>query len=99
MSQDRLASVLWREGMFLCPQHMQAFSREVAGRMAAGDAIGVPGSFGLLALEIDQEALKRDVFSVTAVEAMFRDGTFLSIPHNGRIAQREFGEFFDGLYI
>ncbi len=96
MIQDRLASVLWREGMFLCPQHMQAFSREVAGRIAAGDAVGMVGSFGLLSLEVDQEALKRDVFSITAVEAVFRDGTMLAIPHNGRIAQREFGEFFDG---
>lgn len=96
MSGPRAAGVLWREGMFLCPQHMQAFARELSGRIAAGDAVGMPGAFGLLHLEVDQEALKRDVFQVTALEAVFRDGTLLSIPHNGRIAQREFGEHFTG---
>lgn len=96
MSTPRPPSVLWREGMFLCPQHMQAFGRELAARIAFGDAIGVPGTFGLASLAIDADALARDVFRITAAEAVMRDGTWLSIPHNGHAAQREFGEFFTG---
>lgn len=96
MSARRPASVLWREGMFLCPQHMQAFAREVSGRIAVGEAAGLPGTFGLLSLAVDQEALRRDVFAIDEATLLLRDGTLLSIPHNGSVPQREFGEFFDG---
>ncbi len=90
------SSVLWREGMFLCPQHMQAFSREVSTRIATGDGAGNPGDFGLIAMEVDEDALERDVFRIDSLSAMFRDGTLLTAPQNGEIPQREFGEFFDG---
>lgn len=96
MKASRSASVLWREGMFLCPQHLQAFSRELLGRLAVGDAVGRPGDFGLLSILVDEEALARDVFSVSELSAILRDGTLLSVPFNGRVPQREFGEFFDG---
>lgn len=96
MSVGRNASVLWREGMFLCPQHLQAFSREIAGRIVAAESVGQPGGFGLISLRVDTEALARDVFRVDEASLVLRDGTLLSIPQNGQVPQREFGEFFDG---
>ena len=87
-------SVLWREGMLLCPQHLQAFAREIGARTAAGDAAGLPGAFGLLALDVDEEALARDVFAIRSAQALFRDGTLASIPQGATCAQREFGELF-----
>lgn len=96
MTAGRMQSVLWREGMFLCPQHLQAFSREVAGRIAAGDAVGRPGNFGLWSLRVDEEALRRDVLRIEAVSLLLRDGSMLVVPQNGRVPQREFGEFFRG---
>lgn len=93
---SRVSSVLWREGMFLCPQHMQAFSREVAGRIAAGESVGHPGAHGLLSLVVDAEALKRDVFRIQEAAMVFRDGTLLALPHNAAVPQREFAEFFTG---
>ena len=96
MSANRASSVLWREGMFLCPQHLQAFSREVLDRIASGDAAGRPGEFGLTALSIDEEALKRDVFRIDEVTALMRDGTLLAAPYNANVPQREFTEFLTG---
>lgn len=96
MKASQPASVLWREGMFLCPQHLQAFSRELQGRISVGDGAGQPGNFGLLSISIDEEALARDVFSISEVSAILRDGTLLSVPFNGRVPQREFAEHFDG---
>jgi type VI secretion system protein ImpJ len=94
MSRPHATSVLWREGMFLCPQHLQAFGRELSARIATGDAAGRPGPYGLITLEIDQDALERDTFRVTEFAALFRDGTLLAVPQTGDVPQREFGEHF-----
>ncbi|HTF90223.1 MAG TPA: type VI secretion system baseplate subunit TssK [Planctomycetota bacterium] len=94
MSSSRPPSVLWREGMLLCPQHLQAFARELNGRLIAGDAASQAGSFGALALRIDEKALERDVFLLIEGEFLMRDGTWLALPGNAAVEQREFGEHF-----
>ena len=87
-------SVLWREGMFLCPQHLQAFSQEVSDRVHASETLGSPGAWGLVSLAIDEDALRRDTFKVIDAVAVFRDGGLASIPNNATIGQRDFAEFF-----
>lgn len=89
-------SVLWREGMFLCPQHLQAFSREVDGRIHASESLGSPGSWGLSSLEVDEEALRRDTFKVESLEAILKDGTLVSTPGNATVGQRDFSDLFVG---
>ncbi|MFT4543032.1 MAG: type VI secretion system protein ImpJ [Planctomycetota bacterium] len=94
MDGPQQLSVLWREGMFLTPQHMQAFSREVQLAIGRNGAIGRLGNYGFKALEVDEEALERDVFTVISAEAVFRDGSHVLIPENGQVESREFGEQF-----
>ncbi|MFO1052664.1 MAG: type VI secretion system baseplate subunit TssK [Planctomycetota bacterium] len=94
MSSASEPSILWREGMFLCPQHFQTFARQVEARIHTSERIGRVGDFGLLGFAVDADALARDVFHLESVEAVFRDGTHLQVPQNGQIDQREFGEFF-----
>ncbi len=89
-------SVLWREGMFLCPQHLQAFSREVSDRIHASETLGSPGAWGLVSLAVDEDALRRDTFKVIDAVAVFRDGGLASVPENTTIGQRDFAEFFVG---
>ncbi len=89
-------SVLWREGMLLCPQHLQAFTREVGARIARGDAAGIPGHFGLVRLELDAQALERDVLRIEALECLFRDGTHAALGGDAHVEQREFAEHFTG---
>ena len=96
MSTTLEPSVLWREGMFLCPQHMQAFSREVSSRISRIAAIGSPGSYGLAHLTIDEEALARDVLVIQEAEIVLRDGTHALFPENAEVEQREFAELFTG---
>ena len=96
MGSDAVRSVLWREGMFLCPQHFQAYSREVGHRVAAGDRAGNPACFGLYELDVDTDSLERDVFEVVRLRAILRDGTYLSLGSNASVLQREFGESFTG---
>lgn len=86
--------VLWREGMFLCPQHMQAFSRELQARIGRGESIGFPGAYGLQRLRIDEDALARDVFSILEATVLFRDGALADFPGTARVEPREFGPLF-----
>ncbi|MEM9379938.1 MAG: type VI secretion system baseplate subunit TssK [Planctomycetota bacterium] len=87
-------SVLWREGMFLCPQHLQAHAREVQDRIHASMSIGSPGDWGIVSLEIDEEALRRDTLHVVSGDVVLADGTLASFPTNATVAQRDFAEFF-----
>ena len=87
-------SVLWREGMFLCPQHLQAHSREINDRIHAAESIGSPGDWGLVSLDVDEEALRRDTFHFVPGEVLFPDGTLASFPSNATVAQRDFAELF-----
>ena len=91
MSSGFEPEVLWREGMFLCPQHMQSFARFVGSRIRAAESIGSAGSWGVVHADIDAETLQRDVFSLRAAEVVFPDGQHAVFPVNARVAQREFG--------
>lgn len=86
--------VLWREGMFLCPQHMQSFARQLDARIHAAQVLGSVGGFGLVRVEIDEESLPRDVFRLVSGTVVFQDGTLAVFPANARVDQREFAEFF-----
>lgn len=82
--------------MFLCPQHLQAFAREVGARAAAAGELGCPGAWGIASLSVDEDALEGDVFKVLSGELLFRDGQVASFGHNADVAQREFGDLFEG---
>lgn len=96
MSARPEPSVLWREGMFLGPQHMQAFARELHARLHRGDGVGNPGTYGLLRFAVDEEALSRDVFKLLDSEVVFKDGTSAIFPDTAAVDSREFAAFFTG---
>jgi type VI secretion system protein ImpJ len=96
MTGPTQASVLWREGMFLFPQHLQALGRELQSRLQAAGALGLVGDWGLLDLEVDEKALESDVFRVRRAAVLFRDGSLASFPDNASVDQREFAEHFSG---
>jgi len=86
--------VHWREGMFLRPQHFQAFSGELVARIARGDSIGSPAAFGVIRLELDESALARDVLALLSGEVLFPDGTLARFPEDATVEPREFAELF-----
>lgn len=85
--------------MFLCPQHLQSFDRELTARIHAAEQLGVPGASGLLRLKVDQGALERDAFTVLEASAVFPDGTLANFPGSATVEQRGFGEFFEGAHL
>jgi type VI secretion system protein ImpJ len=88
--------VLWREGQFLCPQHLQSFARWTEARIHAAEDVGSPGSFGVISAAIDEEALQRDVFRLTACLVRLRDGALVAVPAQAQVDQRDVGEHFTG---
>ncbi len=89
-------SVLWREGMFLYPQHFQAFSREVHARLSLSAGFGLVGDWGVLELTVDEDALAEDLFQVKTATVVFRDGSQGVFPSTAHVEQREFAEHFTG---
>ncbi|MCC6785655.1 MAG: type VI secretion system baseplate subunit TssK [Planctomycetes bacterium] len=96
MTRGTEPSVLWREGMFLCPQHLQTHTRQMEARTHAGATLGRVGGYGIVSIEIDEESLERDVFRVIRAELLFEDGTLARIPDDATIEQREFAGAFSG---
>lgn len=88
--------VHWREGMFLCPQHMQAFARELGARVHRGESVGRPGSHGLLSIQVNETELAQDVFLLDRAEIVFGDGTLANFPLTATVEKRSFAEHFTG---
>lgn len=79
-------AVNWHEGMFLRPHHFQTaqrFADQVRHRQQKWD---VHYSWGLRAIEIDEDSLANFRFVVRRLEARFRDGTPLSVPDDVELA-------------
>lgn len=88
--------VLWEEGMFLGPQHFQAWERhlfhQVRGRFAAVFPLG----WGLTSLSIDEGALALGEFAIKRLSGVLRDGTSFDAPDADSLpAMRPFAKSFE----
>ena len=72
--------VIWKEGMFLQPQHFQLADRFSEKAMAAQWAFQSPFFFGIADLTVDNTALTNGVFALTSCSGIMPDGTVFSIP-------------------
>ena len=78
--------VHWAEGLFLQPQHLQRFQRNVAQDSYALFALHQPYPYGVIELELNEEALSEQRVVVTKLKAVLPDGTLLDVPHNAALA-------------
>ncbi|HEY1335105.1 MAG TPA: type VI secretion system baseplate subunit TssK, partial [Myxococcaceae bacterium] len=73
-----LQRVVWKEGMFMSPQHLQAQDAYhellLAGRLAALS----PYPWGVLRVEVDQEALRAGQLQLLSFAGILPDGTPLA---------------------
>ncbi|HVR08548.1 MAG TPA: type VI secretion system baseplate subunit TssK, partial [Thermoanaerobaculia bacterium] len=84
--------VHWSEGMFLRPQHLQMYSRQVSGMVADAWQGMQPFFWGLVEIEIAEDALGTFTFSLRRLKAVLRDGTRVSLPANLELPPRDFKE-------
>jgi type VI secretion system protein ImpJ len=74
------SKVIWKEGMFLQPQHLQQSERSVRNSVHAAQTAHSPYWYGITALEIDKDAVANGLFAVTRCSGMLPDGVTFSIP-------------------
>lgn len=82
--------VHWAEGMFLRPQHLQMFGRQIDSRVAAAAQKVQPFFWGVSAIEVAEDELENFRFLVRRFRAVLKDGTWLDLGTNLRVEPRDF---------
>lgn len=83
--------VVWREGMFIAPQHLQHLDRELRAHMASLAGLDLTGEdFGLTRLRINRDLLAVGKVAVSEATGVFPDRTFFEL------AQEAFLDVPDG---
>jgi type VI secretion system protein ImpJ len=72
--------VVWGEGLFLQPQHLQQQERYIERLVRSSTAGLAPFTYGLTKLEIDTDLLALGKFAVRSAAGILPDGTPFSIP-------------------
>jgi len=75
--------VIWKEGLFLQPQHFQQSERFILSSTQSRFAAYNPFYFGFLNYEINTDALANNTFTLTQAKGVLPDGTYFSIPETG----------------
>ena len=74
--------VLWKEGLFIQPQHFQQQQRHID--YLIGNQLtkfNNTYNFGFQKLELNQEMLNLGKFSLLSATGVFPDGTYFELPH------------------
>ncbi len=72
--------VVWGEGLFLQPQHLQQQERYLERQIRASTSALTPFSYGLTQLELDNDLLTLGKFAVRAATGLMPDGTPFNLP-------------------
>ena len=87
--------ILWEEGMFLGPQHFQAWERHLVHQVHSRVEAIRPFGYGLLSLKIDEDALAQGEFVLEQVAGVFRDGQSFRAPtYDPLPVRRRFADAF-----
>jgi type VI secretion system protein ImpJ len=72
--------VIWTEGMFLQPQHLQQHDRYLLSQELQRSAAQQPYGWGFLGLTIDHAALSIGKIALNAAQGLMPDGVAFQIP-------------------
>ena len=72
--------VIWTEGMFLQPQHLQQHDRFLAQQAQMRLAATSPYGWGHLSLTLDSAALNLGKIAITAAQGVTPDGLAFDVP-------------------
>jgi type VI secretion system protein ImpJ len=72
--------VVWKEGMFLQPQHFQQAERFVLNTMNSRMAVYSPFFYGTWEIDIDKDALVNNLLTLTRCSGVLPDGCAFSVP-------------------
>ncbi len=87
--------VIWKEGLFLQPQHFQLSERFLFNTINARFSSYIPHYFGFTNYALNKDAIANGTFSVTQAEGIMPDGTAFDIPKQDNVPpSRPFEEHF-----
>ncbi|MFP4165093.1 MAG: type VI secretion system baseplate subunit TssK [Chitinispirillaceae bacterium] len=87
--------VIWKEGLFLQPQHFQQSERYLLSSMQARFSAYNQFYYGFLQYEINADALANNTFALSCGKGIMPDGTSFSFPESGIVPHsRSFAEQF-----
>jgi type VI secretion system protein ImpJ len=87
--------VIWKEGMFLQPQHFQQAERYFLNNFNSALNSHFPYAYGITELEIDRDAIANGLISITRCSGRLPDGVIFNIPKEDQSpAARSFKEYF-----
>jgi len=75
-----LSRVVWKEGMYLAPQHFQAQNRYFEETVHFATACLWTEAYGLAACQLDADSLRNGTVSLLHARGMFQDGLPFDIP-------------------
>jgi type VI secretion system protein ImpJ len=85
MSASLTNGPVWRQGMFMRPQHFQQLGRSIDSQLEARVAGLQPAGWGIRSLVIDPGALALGKFAIQSCRAIMPDGLAVSIPQDTAI--------------
>jgi type VI secretion system protein ImpJ len=89
------AKVVWREGMFLQPQHFQLAEHYLCSRMDLRQNFCSPYGNGISKLVLNDEAVANGTLALSACAGIMPDGTPFSLPESGPLpVARSFADHF-----
>jgi type VI secretion system protein ImpJ len=77
---NRLQPVIWTKGTFLAPQHLQSQDRFLESSLRFRVESLISNPWGLLKLQIQQEALAAGEFALSEASGIFPDGLLFDFP-------------------
>ncbi|HJV85028.1 MAG TPA: type VI secretion system baseplate subunit TssK [Noviherbaspirillum sp.] len=77
---NRLAKILWGEGLFLRPQHFQRQDLYHESRLAEFGHMAHPYLWGVRELEFDMDAITSGILRLTAISGVLPDGEMIRAP-------------------
>ncbi len=74
------SKVVWKEGLFLQPQHFQQQERYLLSALDARVSAHHPHYYGLTEVSVDADALENGMFALRRCRGVLPDGTVVDVP-------------------
>jgi len=77
---SKYRKIVWNEGMLLTPHHFQQWDNYFEDTLTSKVQSTVPYAYGVLDLQVNNEAIANGNFQLTACRALLQDGLIVNVP-------------------
>ena len=77
---SKYRKIVWNEGMLLTPHHFQQWDNYFEDTLTSKTQSTVPFAYGVLDLQVNNEAVANGNFQLTACRAVLQDGLIVNVP-------------------